>query len=259
MLINFARSINKKLLPILLLMMLTVPSVTIHAQSELELLNGTETEEVDATEVENTEVEVKAEKKKGPDLVTINERFLYSVVIDITMVLLILIFVYYPNYKKLDTVFTFIVFNIVILLLTFVLNKVKISMGAAFGLFAVFSMLRYRTEGIGMKDMTYLFVFIAVGLISGIQLETSVLLVICGIIFLFLFVLDSNIFLRREFYQVVDFEKIEMVKPELRDDLINELKNRTGLNIHRISIYRLDYLRDIARIKVYYYADKKLP
>lgn len=257
MLINFARSINKKLFPFLLLMMLTVPSVTTHAQPGFGLMNGAETEETEVAEAENIDQEVKTEKKKGPDLVTINNRFLYSVAIDITMVLLILIFVYYPNYKKLDTVFTFIVFNIVILLLTFVLNKVKISMGAAFGLFAVFSMLRYRTEGIDMKDMTYLFVFIAVGLISGIQLETTVLLVICSIIFIFLFVLDSNIFLRREFYQVVDFEKIEMVKPELRDDLINELKNRTGLNIHRISIYRLDYLRDVARIKVYYYVDKK--
>ncbi len=250
-------SIHKKLFTIMLLMMLIVPCATTSAQSDSDLWNGIDTEEAGTTDVDNPATDVKTEKKKGPDLVTINNRFLYSVAIDISMVLLILIFIYYPNYKKLDTVFTFIVFNIVILLLTFVLNKVKISMGAAFGLFAVFSMLRYRTEGIDMKDMTYLFVFIAIGLISGIQLETTVLLVICSIIFLFLVILDSNIFLRREFYQLVDFEKIEMVKPELRNDLINELKNRTGLNIHRISIYRLDYLRDVACIKVYYYVDKK--
>jgi hypothetical protein len=130
-------------------------------------------------------------------------------------------------------------------------------MGAAFGLFAVFSMLRYRTEGIDMKDMTYLFVFIAIGLISGIQLETEVLLIICSIVFLFIAVLDSNLFLRREFYQLVDFEKIEMIKPEAREQLIAELRHRTGLNIHRISIDKLDYLRDVARIKVYYYVTKK--
>jgi hypothetical protein len=126
-------------------------------------------------------------------------------------------------------------------------------MGAAFGLFAVFSMLRYRTDSIGMKDMTYLFVFIAIGLISGIQLDIEVLATICAIIFTIVAVLDSNRILKREFSQVIQFEKIGMVKPELRTQLIEELKIRTGLNIRRLSICNLDYLKDSATIKVYYY------
>lgn len=169
------------------------------------------------------------------------------------MVLLIILIIYYPNYKKLDTIFTFIVFNVVIFLLTFVLNKVKISMGAAFGLFAVFSMLRYRTEGIDMKDMTYLFIFIALGLICGIELDLDVLLVICAVIFIATLILDSKLLLRREYYQFIQFEKIDMIVPERREELIQELKKRTGLNIHRISICKLDYLKDVASIRVYYY------
>lgn len=187
------------------------------------------------------------------EIVTITPRFFYGLGIDVLMVLLIILIIYYPNYKKLDTVFTFIVFNIVIFLLTFVLNKVKISMGAAFGLFAVFSMLRYRTEGIDIKDMTYLFIFIALGLITGIELDLDVLLVICAVIFLTALVLDSKLLLRREEYQNILFERIEMVKPELRQELIEELKKRTGLNIHRITICKLDYLKDVATIRVYYY------
>lgn len=126
-------------------------------------------------------------------------------------------------------------------------------MGAAFGLFAVFSMLRYRTEGIDMKDMTYLFVFIALGLISGIQLDIDVLLIICAIIFVITILLDSNLILKREYCQIIQYEKIEMMKPALRKELIEELRDRTGLNIHRISIRQLDYLKDTANIKVYYY------
>jgi hypothetical protein len=126
-------------------------------------------------------------------------------------------------------------------------------MGAAFGLFAVFSMLRYRTEGIDMKDMTYLFIFIALGLICGIQLDLQVLLVICAVIFMVTLVLDSRLLLKREYYQFVQFEKIEMIIPELREELIEELKRRTGLNIHRITICKLDYLKDVASIRVYYY------
>lgn len=243
MLINFASSVHRKLFFLFLLFILVSPALS-YSQSKSN--DPFMTEEIEETR-----------SAQSDELVTITSRFIYSVIINVITVLLIMIFIYYPNYKKLDTVFTFIVFNIVILLLTFVLNKVKISMGAAFGLFAVFSMLRYRTEGIDMKDMTYLFVFIAIGLISGIQLETQVLLIICSIIFLFIAVLDSNVFLQREFYQLVDFEKIEMIKPEAREQLINELRARTGLNIHRISIDKLDYLRDVARIKVYYYVTKK--
>lgn len=204
---------------------------------------------------EGSTKESKADKKKekDKDTVSITSRFFITLAIDVTMLLLIIFLIYYPNYRKMDTIFTFIVFNIMIFLLTFVLNKVKISMGAAFGLFAVFSMLRYRTEGIGMKDMTYLFIFIAIGLISGIQLEYSVLAIICGIVFAVAFVLDSRVFLKKELTQNIEFEKIEMVKPELYDQLLLELINRTGLKIHRVAIRKLDYLKDTASIRIYYY------
>jgi hypothetical protein len=239
MLTKFAETGINKILIALFLIMFSVMPFSIAQQPVVD--HEEETEMIDFHNI------------NGSELVSINNRFLYTLIIDLSMVLLIILVIYYPNYKKLDTIFTFIIFNVVILLLTFVLNKVKISMGAAFGLFAVFSMLRYRTEGIDMKDMTYLFVFIALGLISGIQLDIDVLLTICGILFLIIVLLDTNIIIKREYSQMIQFERIEMIKPELRNQLIDELKNRTGLKIHRISIRELDYLKDSVIIKVYYY------
>jgi len=242
MLTNYVTTTNRRILVLLLLLTLSAPAASIateNMEAEISTLSDTVTKDTSA------------EKKK--EIVSINPHFFITLGIDIAMILLIILLIYHPNYKQLDTIFTFIVFNIVIFLLTFVLNKVKISMGAAFGLFAVFSMLRYRTDSIGMKDMTYLFVFIAIGLISGIQLDIEVLATICAIIFTIVAVLDSNRILKREFSQVIQFEKIGMVKPELRPQLIEELKIRTGLNIRRLSICNLDYLKDSATIKVYYY------
>ena len=126
-------------------------------------------------------------------------------------------------------------------------------MGAAFGLFAVFSMLRYRTEGISMKDMTYLFIFIAVGLISAIQLEYFELSVLNGIIVLVTFIMDGNMFIKRESAKNVQYENIEMIKPENHKELIEDLKKRTGLNVHRIYINKIDFLKDTALVTIYYY------
>jgi len=185
--------------------------------------------------------------------VEINKSFFINLSIDIVALLLIIGLIYYPNYKRLDTIFTFVLFNISIYLLTFLLNQVKISMGAAFGLFAVFSMLRYRTAGISMKDMTYLFVFIAMGLLSGIQLDVIELIIVFSVIFVAIFLFDTKLLIKRESTKIVYFENIDMIHTDKEQELIEELRKRTGLNIHRISIEEISYLKDSATINIYYY------
>lgn len=236
-------SLNSKMLILALMLFFSAPSLNLAASATENEIFQEETETAAKTD----------SKKKDKDIIEINSRFFISLGIDIATILLIILVIYYPNYRKMDTIFTFILFNIVIFLLTFVLNKVKISMGAAFGLFAVFSMLRYRTAGIGMKDMTYLFIFIAIGLLSGIQLDYHELAIICGIIFAVTLIMDTKLLLKREQSKNIQFEKIDLVKPENHELLMEELKQRTGLNIHRISVNRLDYLKDIASIRIYYY------
>ena len=127
-------------------------------------------------------------------------------------------------------------------------------MGAAFGLFAVFSMLRYRTEGINVKDMTYLFLVIAIGLITAVTKGGwDELFLINFIILLMTYLLESRILFKKETAKHVLYENIEMIRPEKREELIQELQNRTGLKINRISIDRFDFLRDSVSITIYYY------
>lgn len=192
-------------------------------------------------------------EKKTKDKIQLNFNFFFSLLIDLAFLALIISLIYYPNYKRLDTVFTFVLFNVSIFLLTFLLNHIKISMGAAFGLFAVFSMLRYRTAGISVKDMTYLFIFITMGLLSGIQLELYELVIIFSVLFVVLIVLDTRILLKRESTKIIYFEDVELLHTDRHPELIEVLKQRTGLNIHRITVEEISYLRDFGMITIYYY------
>jgi hypothetical protein len=209
--------------------------------------NSSETIQVDEN---NTSTK---KKDKDKDKLQLDETFYINFLINLATIIILVVFIYYPNYRNKDAFFTLFLFNIAIFLLTYLMNQIKISMGAAFGLFAVFSMLRYRTEGISMKDMTYLFLVIAIGLVSAVQLEFYKLGIINGIVVVFTFLLDGNLIIKREFSKRVQYDNIELIKPEQREKLIADLKQRTGLNISRISIVKIDFLRDMATIDVHYY------
>lgn len=181
-------------------------------------------------------------------------KFWLRLAVDLVSVFILVRFIYYPIYKNREFFFTFFIFNLIIFLITFLLNKVEMSMGAAFGLFAVFSMLRYRTEGISMKDMTYLFLAIAMGLITAVSKGSwDELSMLNLIILVFTYLLESNILLKKEASKIIQYENIEMIKPELEAELIKDLENRTGIKINRISINKVDFLRDTAGIRIYYY------
>lgn len=207
----------------------------------------------DSYEKDNSTKKDKKKKEKEKNLIDLDARFFWNFMINLITVVIIVAAIYYPIHKKSDYIFTFIMFNIVIFLLTFVLDKVKISMGAAFGLFAIFSMLRYRTEGISIKDMTYLFIFIAIGLVSAIRLEYYELALINGTIAFCAFLFDGNFIMRLESTQIIQYENIELIKPDRKKELLEDLRNRSGLNIHRYQIVKINFLRDTATIKVYYY------
>ena len=136
-------------------------------------------------------------------------------------------------------------------------------MGAAFGLFAVFGMLRYKTEEISIKDMTYLFLVIAIGLLTAVikiedvayYYEFLFIVIINAFILLMTYLLESNALMKRETAKNVIYENIELIKPEKRTELMADLELRTGLKINRISIGKIDFLKDIATIKIYYFED----
>ncbi len=181
-------------------------------------------------------------------------KFWLRLAVDLASVFVLVRFIYYPIYKNREFFFTFFIFNLIIFLITFLLNKVEMSMGAAFGLFAVFSMLRYRTEGISMKDMTYLFLAIAMGLITAVSKGSwDELSMLSLIILVFTYLLESSVLLKKEASKVIQYENIELIKPELRADLIADIESRMGIKINRISINKVDFLKDTASIRIYFY------
>jgi len=187
-----------------------------------------------------------------------NMAFFMRLLIDIISMLILIRCIYYPVYRKREYFFTFFMFNITIFIISFLLNaKSGFSTGAAFGLFVVFSLLRYRTEDISARDMTYLFTVIALGLISSVNRGNVVeILIINGVILAVAFVLDGNVLMKTEFVKNIQYENIELIRPENHTALMEDLKRRTGLNIHKITIGRVDFTRDTAIIKIYYYENK---
>jgi hypothetical protein len=192
-------------------------------------------------------------------IVKFGARFLINMV----SVFILIRFIYYKMNKHRELFFTYFVFNLIIFFMCFFLNKVKISMGAAFGLFAVFSMLRYRTEDLSIKDMTYLFLVIAIGLMTAViklddiayYYEFIIIIVINALVLLLTYLLESNVLIKQETAKQIIYENIELIKPEKRQELMADLELRTGQKINRISIGKIDFLRDTALIKIYFYED----
>lgn len=161
---------------------------------------------------------------------------------------------YFPRYRKTEFFLTFGAFNVIIFLVAYLLNKVEMTTGAAFGLFAVFSILRYRTEGISARDMTYLFLCIALGLITAVSKGNWIEHVLfCAILLLITFLLESRLLARREVSKTIHYDTLLGIKPEENGQLLEDLRKRTGLQIHRVDIHSIDFLKDSCNLTVYYY------
>ncbi|KGO81691.1 uncharacterized protein DUF4956 [Flavobacterium cauense R2A-7] len=183
--------------------------------------------------------------------------FIVRSAIDFIAVALLVGFIYYPKHRNKDFIFTFILFNVVNFMICCLLGAVKIKIGFAFGLFAMFSIIRYRTIAISIKDMGYFFVCVAMGMLNSLAFvdDNYTILIICNIVVLFLtFILERLDFLKNENAKEIVYDKVELIKPEYREQLLYDLNERTGLNIHRIEVISIDYLKDTALLKAFYYA-----
>jgi len=205
--------------------------------------------------MELMQVVAEATKNNGLELFErLNWKFAIRLGIDLLTTLIVIRGIYYRHYRRTDLFLTFFAFNVTIFLITYLLNKVEMTMGAAFGLFAVFSMLRYRTENISAKDMTYIFIVIALGLVMAISKGGWDELGLIGLIVVVLMaLLESDWLIRREQTQEVLYDRIELIQPNRRAELLADLKERTGLDIIRIEIGHIDLLKDAARITLFHY------
>ena len=177
--------------------------------------------------------------------------FLIRLLINMAGVFILIRFVYFRTTQKRAYASSYILFGLSVFLITSQLASVEISIGFAFGLFAIFSMLRYRTESINVKEMTYLFLVIAMSLLSGIsatnQLELGLLL---GLICLLAHVTETSLLLPKLQECTVEYERIENIVPARREELLADLRERLGVDVRTIETESVDFLRDTATLKI---------
>ena len=182
-------------------------------------------------------------------------KLLFKFGINFIFLIIIVRLIYYRIKDDKDYVFTFIMFNILTFFICFLLRKVPMQMGFALGLFAVFGILRYRTEAIPIRQMTYLFIVIGISMINALSNKS---ISIFELIFTNSFITLITYLIDRVWFQSIEesknilYEKIDLIKPENQEDLIQDLKERTGLPIHAVKIVKIDFLRDTASITNFY-------
>ena len=182
-------------------------------------------------------------------------KLLFKFGINFIFLIIIVRLIYYRVKDDKDYVFTYIMFNILTFFICFLLRKVPMEMGFALGLFAVFGILRYRTEAIPIRQMTYLFIVIGISMINALSNKSVSIFEVLftnGIIALITYLIDRLWFQTIEERKNIVYEKIELIKPENKHELINDLKERTGLPVHEVKVDKIDFLKDTAAITNYY-------
>ncbi len=169
--------------------------------------------------------------------------------------LVIVRYIYYPKTKRRDFLFTFLLISTTVFLMCFLLESVKLQLGFALGLFAVFGIIRYRTNAIPIKEMTYLFIVIGLSVVNALankKVSYAELLFTNFIVMFVTWAIERIRNLENESYTIVYYENIELVKPENKELLKADLEKRLGITISKIVVGTLDYQKDIAKIYVYF-------
>lgn len=184
-------------------------------------------------------------------------------------------FFYYKKSRRRDYYFTFMVFSSAMLMLLYIMGNVEVGVGLTLGLFAIFGVIRYRTETVPIREMTYLFVIIALAAVNGLaplyklvgtvtdnihyelSWGTTLITVISNLLIVLLIsFLESDRILKHTSMKLVLYDRIELIMPDRRDELIADLENRIGLKVDNVEIGHVDFLKDSAFVKIYYTLDK---
>lgn len=187
-------------------------------------------------------------------------KLLFKFFINFSVVMIIVRGIYYPVAKRKDYLFTYFMISIITFMICFTLKKFDLGMGMALGLFAIFGIIRYRTDPIPIKEMTYLFIIIGISVINALfnKKMSYVELVFVNIAtVLVTFGLEKLWLLKHESRKVITYEKIDLIVPERHNDLLEDLQSRTGLSIRRFEIGKINFLNDTAQVYIYYYEDEQ--
>lgn len=177
-------------------------------------------------------------------------------IFNLVVVVILVRYLYYRITPRKDYLFTYILISLTVFLMVFLLENIKIELGFALGLFAIFGIIRYRTRQIPIREMTYLFMVIGISVINALankKVSYAELLFTNLAVLAITYLLEKVFLLKHESKKVINYENVELIKPENRAELIRDLESRTGLDITRVEIGRIDYLRDSARVFIYFF------
>ena len=184
-------------------------------------------------------------------------------------------FFYYRKSRRRDYYFTFMVFSTAMLMLLYIMGNVEVGVGLTLGLFAIFGVIRYRTETVPIREMTYLFVIIAMAAMNGLapvykvvgsvtdnphyEISTGTVLVMVlsnALVVLLIWVLEAGKLLKHTSTKLIQYDRIDLIVPEKRAELIADIEKRVGVKVNNLEVGHVDFLKDSAFIKIYYTLDK---
>jgi hypothetical protein len=180
---------------------------------------------------------------------------LLKLLMDIFFTFIMIRWIFYPIYRQRDYLFTTFLINIAVFLICFLLGSIKLKIGFAFGLFAVFSIIRYRTEPIPIRQMTYMFTAIIIAVLNALadeEISYAEMFLANAAILITSYILEKNMLHNRDIVKNIKYEKIEMIKPENYEMLLKDLRERTGCNVQKAEVGKINFLNDTAEIKIYY-------
>ena len=197
------------------------------------------------------------EKRQSDEFIDADhvKSLLLAFFINLVAILIVVRGLYYPKCKRGEFFFTYILIAISTFMLIYVLGDVKLKAGIALGLFAIFSIIRYRTEQVAIREMTYLFIIIALSAINGLtvsELSIGEVIIINLLFILSIWICESKVLISHYSYKVIKYDNVNLITPDKREELIADLEKRTGLKIEKVEVGSIDFLKDAAIVKMYY-------
>jgi len=173
---------------------------------------------------------------------------------------IIIRYLYYPKTRRKDYLLTYYLIGMITFFLCFGLKKLDIDTGMGLGLFAIFGIIRYRTDAIEIKEMTYLFLVIGISVVNALgmnKVSVAEIAIINVVTVLLTFVLERLWLMKHETRKTINYERIDLIVPEKYEEMKADLEKRTGLSINRVEVGKIDFLNDTALIRIYYFADEQ--
>lgn len=185
---------------------------------------------------------------------------LFRLTVNLIFMTIIIRYLYYPITKRKDYLFTYYLIGLITFFLCFGLKKLDIDTGMGLGLFAIFGIIRYRTDAIEIKEMTYLFLIIGISVVNSLAskkislaemalINVAVVVVTYGLEYLWL--------VKHLTRKTIVYERIDLIVPNRYEEMKADIENRTGLTVNRVDVGKINFLDDTASVKIYYYADEQ--